>query len=142
MKWRRINRILFWPESKHDIEHILSKRRTRLEFYDFKNNIKWLCKQTKLDVGFYNTVVNYPLKSGSFYFIEKHFPVTAFLVKVETDVDIYRKMQAFITFFRVSDWFIYFNDESFYELWQLFKNAPFWKDYAVWKKLHNMNEDF
>ena len=141
MKWRRIKRILFWPESKDEIHNILAKRKTRLEFYKFKEEIREICKQTKLDNVLYENINKHSIEGSVLYFIEKRFLVTGFLIKCDTDKEIYKKLDAFIRF-GVGRWIFHFNDDSFFELWQLFKNAPFWKDYAVWKRLNNMLDDF
>ena len=100
-----------------------------------------ICKQTKLETSFYEDIYSTKVNGASLVYIESRFPVTAFLIKCDSDLNIIKKLDTFISF-GTGAWLSHFDDDSLNELWQLFKNAPFWKDYAVWKKLHNMSEDF
>ena len=143
--WRHIKRFLF--ENDYYKDSILTRRQRRLEFYEFRRKFKCICKQTNLeekDYKWFNYVEtddkNYSvLGKLKFYYSEIDLPMDDFIANQHKLVCLYR-IGGITIGLLIGNNFIYYNE--FYELWCLWRDAPFWKDYAVWKKLNNLSNDF
>lgn len=132
MNWRRIKRILFWPNSVKDKEKIINERRERLQLYKRAIYIKdALCTQAKLDETFYRTFKEEEIYSE---ILDDGYRMGCLFHALEENYDIY-----------YSFWCKHNKGNGFPLLNDLFfkwKNAPFWKDYESWKKIQELNNDF
>lgn len=139
--WRHIKRWLF--ENDFIIESILRRRKKRLEFYENRRKIKELCKQKSLDEKYYESIYWLELNGVDYNVLDNLHSLLGYIEPSE-DLLLYKHKLVCLdkTFGRVifDNYYIYYNE--FYELWCVWRDAPFWKDYEVWKKLHLMKDDF
>lgn len=143
--WRHVKRWLF--ENDYYINSILTRRAKRLEFYEIRQKIKDICKQTKLEEKDYSWIFRIEISGEDykafgkllFYHSRECLPFDDFLLNKHKLVWLH-KVTGVTNNKLIGNIYVYHNELS--ELWYLWRDAPFWKDYAVWKKLHNMSEDF
>lgn len=151
MKWKHIWRHFkrFWFENDYRKNSILTRRAKRLEFYEFRRKFKNICEQTNLDEKYYKWFYDVEINDEDYNVFGKIFwffrdqklqlPMDDFLLNKHKLVCLHR-ITGVTSDTLIGNHFIYYTE--FYELWCLWKDAPFWKDYSVWKKIHNMLDDF
>lgn len=128
---------------------ILNRRAKRIEFYDFRRKFKELCKRTSLEEKVYKRI--YSIENDnedynvfgkllySYEYVKDELPMDDFILNKHKLVYLHIITGVTSNILFGND-FVYLNE--FYELWRLWRDAPFWKGYEVWKKLHIMNDDF
>lgn len=139
--WRHIKRLLF--ENDYHIKGILTRRKRRLEFYEFRRKFKELCKRTSLNEKCYERIYELETYGVDYSVISELLSIYSdYIVTNDFLPNEYKLicLDKTVGYNLIGNHYIYYNE--FYELWCLWKDAPFWKDYEVWKKLNLMKDDF